>query len=479
MAEISASVAETTAVRASDWPRFPDLPLDSVFAECLTVLLLVPILLSVALWNGFPLTFYDTGAYLLEGLGHYFLLERSPGYSLFLYLGGGAYSLWLIVAIQAVMTAFVMTQMARTVAPYIGLFRLLGIGALLVFFTGLAWYVGELEPDCLTALVPLSLYLMAFHARALGAWRTGLLFSVASLSAFAHTSNLALALGLVLFLVTLRIVSFFRQTKSFKPKPRVFLPVASVVTALALLLTANAMFTGRLFVSRAGPAFVFARILQDGIAKRLLDDTCPQSGYALCAYRDRLPKTADAWLWEKISPFNKLGRFRGAEPELARMIGDSLRRYPLLHAEAAAKDTLLQFSAFRTGDQIESQRWVLDRDFMRFLPSQRADYDTARQQRMVFDFAALNLLHVPVGWLSLMGLFAAIFLGTTNLRREVVLLPVVLAVALAGNAIICGVFSNPHDRYQSRLMWLPAFVLMLMAADGSVLRLWTRDESGT
>jgi hypothetical protein len=479
MAEISATLAETSIARALDWPRVRDLPLDSVFVEALAVLLLVPVLLSVALWNGFPLTFYDTGAYLLEGLGHHFLLERSPGYSLFLRFGGGAYSLWIIVIFQAVITAFVMTQAARVIAPRIGLFLLLGIGALLTFFTGIAWYAGQLEPDCLAPLVPLALYLMAFHRRAFGPLRTALLFGIASFGAFAHTSNLALALGLVLFLTGPRAVQSCRRKERSSLAPNIVLPAASVATALLLVVAANAMFTGRLFVSRAAPAFVFARILQDGIANRLLDDTCPQSGYKLCAYRDRLPKTADAWLWEKVSPFNRLGRFRGAEPELARMVDDSLARYPLMHAEAAAKDALLQFSAFRTGDQIESQRWVLDRDFVRFLPQQRTEYDAARQQRVPFDFAALNLLHVPVGWLSLMGLFAALAFGLTNARREVTLLPLVLAVALMGNAIICGVFSNPHDRYQSRLMWLPAFVLLLMAADGSVPRLWTRDESGT
>ena len=40
-------------------------------------------------------------------------------------------------------------------------------------------------------------------------------------------------------------------------------------------------------------------------------------------------------------------------------------------------------------------------------------------------------------------------------------LPGLVLVALIGNAIICGTFSNPHDRYQSRLIWLPTLVLAL------------------
>jgi hypothetical protein len=34
-------------------------------------------------------------------------------------------------------------------------------------------------------------------------------------------------------------------------------------------------------------------------------------------------------------------------------------------------------------------------------------------------------------------------------------------LGLIGNAIICGTFSNPHDRYQSRIVWLPSLVLLL------------------
>ena len=43
-------------------------------------------------------------------------------------------------------------------------------------------------------------------------------------------------------------------------------------------------------------------------------------------------------------------------------------------------------------------------------------------------------------------------------------LPALVLLGLVGNAIICGTFSNPHDRYQSRVIWLPALVLLLAVA---------------
>ena len=46
--------------------------------------LITLLFLAIALWNGFPLIFYDTGGYLVEGLQGAFLAERSPVYSLLL-----------------------------------------------------------------------------------------------------------------------------------------------------------------------------------------------------------------------------------------------------------------------------------------------------------------------------------------------------------------------------------------------------------
>ncbi len=37
------------------------------------------------------------------------------------------------------------------------------------------------------------------------------------------------------------------------------------------------------------------------------------------------------------------------------------------------------------------------------------------------------------------------------------------ACALLANALVCGVFSNPHDRYGARLAWLAPLVVGLAA----------------
>lgn len=431
------------------------------WGEWLATVLLVPLLLVAVLWNGFPIIYYDTGAYLLEGVGFHFLPERSPVYSLFLRFGGATVSLWLVVVVQAAVTAFLMAQTARAVAPRLPVAVLLLIGGVLVVCTGLPWYVGQIEPDCFTALAALAIYLLTFRTDRLGWWRSALIVACGGFAIAVHPSHILLAGALWFGVAALRSIRRFGRTKPHISRVRLVAPAAACLFGLGLVLGSNYAFTGQVFVSRAGASFVFARMLQDGIVMKLLDDTCPRSGYRLCEFREFLPATADGWLWTPHSPFFRLGHFRGTERESARIVRDALVRYPLLQLKAAATDSLAQFARFGTGDQIEPQEWVLAPVFREFLPSQVGPYLSARQQRGDIRFGALSTWHVIVASVSIAGL--VVLLGwflVAGQFNAAALLGFVLA-ALMANAIICGVLSGPHDRYQSRLVWLAPFALLI------------------
>ncbi|HEY8699249.1 MAG TPA: hypothetical protein VIM02_16715 [Rhizomicrobium sp.] len=470
MSEARADAAEFLLPRRfGGFAGFWRWPLSSPSGELAGILLLWPLLLIVSLWNGFPLIFYDTGAYIFEGFGNRFVAERSPVYSLFLVFTGGGWSLWLVVLVQAALTAFVMVETARCVAPRMHLGLLAAIGGALVLLTGLPWYAGQIEPDCLTALVVLSLYLLAFYAGRLGTWRTVALVAIAALATGAHPSHLGLAAGLVAVLAVYELTIRFHRAASW-PRANLTLPVVSAVLGFALVFAGNYHFTRHVFISKAGPVFVFARMLQDGLVKDLLNDTCPESHYALCAYRNALPDRADKWLWGPRTPFLALHRFDGTENESERIVLDSLKRYPLLNLGLALRDSIQQFMTFRTGDQIEPQQWVLYPDFHTYIPGQLRAYASARQQKGGIDFRPVNAVHEPIGWLALAFLVAMLAMAWREKdAKSAALLGFVLA-ALLGNAVICGALSNPHARYQSRLIWVPAFALILLASERRLLR---------
>jgi hypothetical protein len=146
-----------------------------------------------------------------------------------------------------------------------------------------------------------------------------------------------------------------------------------------------------------------------------------------------------------------------------------------------------QFFSFRTGDGIEAQTWPMFWIMETFLPEQYATFRAAPQQKDEINFRWLNGLHVPLGLAALAVLAAYVAAGGWRRRFDVMaILPAYLLVALLGNAFICGVLSNPHDRYQSRMLWVVPFTLALLSgrqllgrqpSDGSLSPLPRTDRS--
>jgi hypothetical protein len=384
------------------------------------------------------------------------------------------------VILQALMASTMILEVARAEVPRLTLGGFVLIGAGLCFFTGIAWYAGQVEPDIFTPMIILGAYLLLFRADRLGRGGLLLVMGITSLAVASHPSHLGLMGGLLLCAALLRLVA---RWKWYLPRPNLRHGLIALVAALGLIVAGNFVLTGKFFISKSGSVFVLARLMQDGIVQRLMSDTCPPKGnmdWRLCAYKDRIPKTAEAWLWGEGSSFHALGGFKSEaqQEEGRRIVLESVKRYPVMHLRKAVRESLYQFFWFKTGDGIEPQQYVLKSVLQRLIPAQMPAYLEARQQRARFHFKTLNLIHVPVAAMSILGLL--VLLRHAVVRREwnEGLLPAMVLLGLIGNAIICGTFSNPHDRYQSRIVWLPGLVLLLaVSRDRRALQPVT--ESGT
>lgn len=461
MSEYGSTATGSAALRPARL-ALPAAPITRPMNEALGVVLLIPILLSVAAWNGFPIIFYDTGAYMLQGLGHVFVAERSPVYSEFLAATGGAISLWLVAIVQCAITAFVMTEFARAIRPQMSLWVFLAIAAALCLATGLPWYAAQIEPDCFVALVPMAIYLLAFHE--LGSVRKALLCLTAAVAIASHPSHIALGGGMIAAVAAMRFAPWSLIEGHDLPRPKLLPSAMALAAAVATVFAVNYAFTKDVFFSRSGTIFLEARIMEDGLIKPVLDADCAAKHYAVCRYKDRLPARADTWLWmEDRSPFRKLGGFKSRGAEAAALVRESLAHYPLENAIVALQDAALQFFWFQTGDGIVPQEWVLNKEFKIAIPQQVNQYDRAYQQEGEIWFVPINIVHVPVAFLALAALY--VLLRDVARRRDwrAGVLPAFVLMALIGNAVICGVFSGPHGRYQSRIMWLPVFAVVLAA----------------
>ena len=124
-------------------------------------------LLAPALWNGFPLLFFDSGSYLARPFDGSLSPGRSMVYGLVLASGSFA-NFWPVVIVQAALSVWVIALVLRAHGFAGRPLLLVTLTAVLAAATSLPWLAGQLMPDLFSGLAVLALYLLLFRAAALG-----------------------------------------------------------------------------------------------------------------------------------------------------------------------------------------------------------------------------------------------------------------------------------------------------------------------
>jgi hypothetical protein len=416
----------------------------------------VLLLLAPALWNGFPLLEYDTGGYLARWFEGTLEVSRSSAYGLFL-VALARPDFWPAVVVQAALAVWVIALVLRAHGLGRPLVFLITVAGLSVATT-LPWITSILLTDIFAGLGVLALYLVLLRGETLTGFERAALVVLAAFSGATHNATLAVELALV---VAATAAALFRR--GIVPSPGLRRGIAVLALGPIMLVAANYVVAGQLAWTPGGIALSFGRILQDGIVARFLADHCPDPRFKLCDYRDELPTDADDFFWDNKSVFERLGRFQGLNDEMRSIVLASLRDYPLRQIEAAAIAASRQLVAVRTGEGANNSLWHTYRILEKFTPSTLPAMRAARQQNGELDFSAINRLHVPVALASMALLLIIIALAIREERfADLGPLAAAVAIALLANAVVCGVFANPHDRYGARLVWIAPFVVALV-----------------
>jgi hypothetical protein len=423
----------------------------------LAALALPLLLIAPAFWNGYALLQWDTGGYLARWYEGYLVPSRSTVFGLYLHLGESA-SFWTNLAFQSLVTLWLL-QLTLRVLGLMQTFRFVAISLLLILSTALPWLASMLLTDIFAGLSVLSLFILVIAGERISGLERGALFVFTAFAAATHSATLGVLVGLCL-------VGWMAY-----PLLRPRIPLAglaqgslTIVAGSLMLLSANYALSGHWAWTPGGYGVAFGRMMQDGIVARFLGDHCPREKFKLCPYRNKLPATADEFLWGN-SMFNSLGRFEGMNDEMGYIVEHSLADYPAWQAQAALTAMGEQLLHVATGEGTSG--WIPHTYGIieRYVPSQVEPMRAARQQHWDIHFEYVNWLHVPVALASMLALVALLAHALKSRRLDdLTLLATTVTLALLGNAFICGVISGPHDRYGARMVWLATFVVLMALA---------------
>jgi hypothetical protein len=413
------------------------------------------LLCGAAIYNGYPLVWPDTWGYLVP----FNYGNRSMFYSLLVVPERLIGSLWPLVFVQSLIVAHLLRLILCLVFDITSGTALIAITALLCVLTSLPWYTGFIMPDIFTSILVLCLFVLAFCPMRLSAAELTCILALTVVAATVHFSHLPLAGGLLLIAVLFRVVG--RKWRQI-PAPHLILPALPVTVALVLMIAVNYITLGEAAFSVDGYAFPLARLVADGQAVSYLRESCPERRYALCGSIDQLPKDSDKFLWPTDSPFRKVGGFDGYRQEGRAIVTGTVMRFPLWTLKSALENTARQVLKERGAGLISYVNVPQPTARLRaYYPSEFGAYRNSRQSRSELEnLDRLDRLHMVVLIVSLLYVCAAgaLFVKRGQWLPAELLATIVCAVLV--NSFVSGAFSQPLNRYGSRLIWLlPFFAL--------------------
>ena len=440
------------------------------------IVLAAVLLLWPAFWNVYPLVFSDTGTYLTQAIHRYLGWDRPVFYSLFLYPLHLQQTLWPPIVAQAGLAAWLLHLLRRVLLPDASAWVLVALVALLSVLTALPFIASQLMPDVFTSLLVIAIALTVLTPERLSRTESWLLLPITGFMIAAHQSHVALSLALLVVLLPLRRIFRAAATPARSKHWRINAGLVRAILPLPLaclaLVSVNFIGHGRASLSPFGNVFLLSRLIYDGPGHTALERNCPQSGWRLCAALGRLPPTSDEFLWRADSPLAEAGGAKIVSAEAGAIILAAIRESPGAVLRGFVANAAAQLARFATGDGL--QPWpdtvtpAIVHDFPR---AEAAAYAAARQQQpdpLGLDASlARSLLPAPFVALHLAaasaGICGAVLVLIQGLRRRNIAAGFAAASLLAvlANAAISGGLSGPHDRYQSRIVWLPLAIAVL------------------
>ena len=421
-----------------------------------------------ALWNGLALLYPDSLEYLslsraivwrLRGYQFPLILNRSAIFYWWMSLWND-HALWRIVAVQAVLMAWVLWLVVRAFARQRPVPSYLVSVALLAIFTSVGWFVSYVMADVYGPMLYLAVFLLVFAADTLRWWERVGLYLIGLLGVVSHSTHFLVACGLCGLLAVLWLMRW----KPMRRRGYGIAVVASLIVVAAFAQTRmNRAIFGTASLFGQPPAFLMARMIEDGPVREYLEERCPIHGWIICNDVHGLPANTDDFLfapgsiWQTASPSER-AELRREQTQLALAV---LRTYPLRQTARSMRnamrllfsvgpDGFWDYSSF-TPHALEDAEPGLNGRYRRTRQSHSAMPGRIfqhMQQAAILIAVATVIVLLPWAW-------------KTGQMRLLGLAAIVLFV-LPVNAFLNGALSGVFWRNQDRVAWLMELLAGLM-----------------
>jgi hypothetical protein len=392
------------------------------------------------------------------------LAGRSIYYGALLRLGDVFGLMWPSIMLQA---AALMLAIALTLHHTIGFRRanFAATVAVLAFTTPMAFYVSKLMPDIFAGIAILgAANLIVFGDRMNRLFLLTWICLLCAALSF-HSSHVLVAVYLLAIYLVIRF--FSHGAASLRG-------LAGIICCILFAFAADATFTmatTRMFGEPPiRPPFLAARVAVDGPGTAYLKAHCPEAGFTLCRFVDRLPVVStDTFLWSPDPAEG--GVFAPSDPATQRGLSDEQFRFvlavlmadPVGETAAMLKDSILQIS------KVSLLYYNYDQQMRDAFRAQMPSRYVAAEERTkawngTLPVLLISVIVIATALASLAYLVHALVwfdrdsFGEQDLRR----FSVVVIVGTLANGFVCGAMSEPDERYQARLMWLIPLVAGLI-----------------
>ncbi|MEO5675206.1 MAG: hypothetical protein ABIQ74_11225 [Chitinophagales bacterium] len=441
----------------------------NLFRELLLIASAATVFCYVAFYNHFPLTFDDTGAYLLSGFRNEVPDDRPILYGLFVRHISMWESLWLVIFSQGLILSYLLFLLFKHFLSIpIKLFWYVVLVVLLAFFTGASINVSQLIPDLFTSVMLICMALLLS-----GKLFTGEKIFVSVMLVFStSTHNTHPLIGLIALLIYTVVVLVCQTGGSIKSYLGSFLLAFMLLMMGGFIIPGvNYLFNGHFGSNKASHVFTMYKLNEMGILDNYLIQSCETKHWQICEFRDSIPVN---FIWDRHnSPVYKQGGWNATRGEYDSIISDifSQPRYIKWFAEKAVSNSMEQLFTFEAGKDLpqntpETAPYVY---IQLFFPGDIKQVELSRQYNRGLNFTRLNNWQFLILIISIICLLLISFLHAAKISPALSRTGLILLLGIFSNAVVCGSLSIVVDRYQSRVIWLlPLFVFILLLEQRTV-----------